>query len=493
MRALVVDDSKPSRSIVTRVLRDLRFECAEAANGAEALEALEALEAAARPDLVTINWHMPVMNGIELIKRLRASPMHRDLRLLMISTENDRGRIEEALAVGADDYVAKPFTPEALARKLVSLGICSATEAMLPSSRGPIRVLVVDDSSTIRSLLTTTLGADPDLRVVGTAVHGRMAVEMVAAAPPDIVLLDVEMPVLDGLAALREIRRIQPKLPVLMFSSLTERGAKATLDALLAGANDYASKPAGLDAGEVAARIRTEVITKIKALVPRGGNMREVSSAAGGVIAPPAARPRRTAAVRREAIRGVVIGVSTGGPNALVEVLSGFAADARVPVLIVQHMPASFIAQLAERLTKLCGVLVREAVDGRPLAPGDILLAPGGRHLAVAGDGAAARVRLTDDPHENSCRPAADVLFRTAAKMWGAGTLGVVLTGMGRDGLSGARAIVEAGGDVIAQDEFSSVVWGMPGEVVRAGLADAVLPLGQIGVDVALRLKRRGG
>lgn len=490
MRALVVDDSKPSRSIVTRVLRDLRFECAEVANG---VEAIEALAAGARPDLVTINWHMPVMDGIELVKRLRGSPVHRDLRLLMISTENDRGRIEEALAMGADDYLAKPFTPEALARKLVGLGICSATEAVLPSGRGPVRVLVVDDSATIRSLLTTTLGADPDLRVVGTAIHGRMAVEMVAASPPDIVLLDVEMPVLDGLGALREIRRLQPKLPVLMFSSLTERGAKATLDALLAGANDYAAKPAGLEAGEVTARIRTEVIAKIKALVPRGGGFHEESVAA--VAGSPAtAVPRRFAAPsRREPVQGVVIGVSTGGPTALAEVLPAFAAGARVPVLIVQHMPAFFTAQLAERLTKLSGATVREAQDGAPLRPGDILLAPGGRHLAVAGDGRAARVRLTDEAPENSCRPAADVLFRTAAKVWGAGTLGVVLTGMGRDGLAGSRAIVAAGGEVIAQDEFTSVVWGMPGEVVRAGLADAVLPLAQIGVDVALRLRRCGG
>jgi len=167
-------------------------------------------------------------------------------------------------------------------------------------------------------------------------------------------------------------------------------------------------------------------------------------------------------------------------------------ASAREPVLIVQHMPASFTAQLAERLTKICGLSVREASDGAALAPGDILLAPGGRHLAVAGSGDAPRVKLTDEPPENSCRPAADVLFRTAAQLWGAGTLGVVLTGMGRDGLAGSRAIVEAGGEVLAQDEFSSVVWGMPGEVVRAGLADAVLPLGQIGVEVALRLKRRG-
>jgi len=188
-----------------------------------------------------------------------------------------------------------------------------------------------------------------------------------------------------------------------------------------------------------------------------------------------------------------VIAVSTGGPTALAEVLPGFARDVRVPVLIVQHMPPFFTAQLAERLGKITGAAVREAEEGGPLRPGEILLAPGGRHLAVAGDANAPRVRLTDEPPENSCRPAADVLFRTAAKVWGAGTLGVVLTGMGRDGLVGSKAIVEVGGEVIAQDEFTSVVWGMPGEVVRAGLADAVLPLGQIGVDVAMRLKRRGG
>jgi two-component system chemotaxis response regulator CheB len=350
--------------------------------------------------------------------------------------------------------------------------------------RGPIRVLVVDDSATIRSVLSSTLAADPDLKVVGTAVNGQVALASIAAKPPDLVLLDVEMPVLDGISTLREIRRIHPKLPVLMFSSLTERGSRATLDALLAGANDYVAKPSGLDAAEVAARIRDEVITKIKALVPRGGsNTRS---------APPAvARP--TLVARREAVRAVVIAVSTGGPVALAEVLPGFVAKARVPVLIVQHMPAFFTAQLAERLSRTCGAAVREARTGEELRPGDILLAPGGRHLEVTGDATAARARLTDDPPENSCRPSADVLFRSAVRVWGAGTLGVVLTGMGRDGLQGSRAIVEAGGEVIAQDEFTSVVWGMPGEVVRAGLANAVLPLPQIGVEVALRLQRRGG
>lgn len=480
MRALVVDDSKPSRSIVARALRNLRFECLEAANGAEALQALAT---SPRPDIVTVNWHMPVMDGIELVKQLRQSPRHRDLRLLMISTESDRARIEEARAVGVDDYLTKPFAPDSLARALVGLGVCSAAEVAGPAARQAIRVLIVDDSATIRGLLSATLDADPDLKVVGAAVNGKMGVDMIATAAPDIVLLDVEMPVLDGIGALKEIRRIAPKLPVVMFSSLTERGAKTTLDALLAGANDYAAKPAGLTATDVAATIRDDVITKIKALVPRG-----MSLPRSATVPPP---PR--SAATREAVRGVVIAVSTGGPTALADVLPAFTRQCPVPVLIVQHMPAFFTAQLAERLTKITGTPVREAVDGMPLRAGDVILAPGGRHLSITATSSGVWARLTDDPPENSCRPAADVLFRSAAKVWGSGTLGIVLTGMGRDGLAGCRAIVEAGGGVLAQDEFSSVVWGMPGEVARAGLADAVLPLAHLGSEVALRLKRRGG
>lgn len=483
MRALIVDDSKPSRSILARSLSALKFECVEAANGAEALALLAA---SPMPDVVTLNWQMPVLDGIATLRRLRADRGLRGLKVLMVSTESDPGRIEEALAAGADDFLAKPFTPQALGRKLVALGVCTAAEATPAGGRDPVRVLIVDDSATVRSVLSATLGADPELKVVAAAASGQAALESIAAGPPDLVLLDVEMPGLDGIATLREIRRVHRSLPVLMFSSLTERGSKATLDALLAGANDYVAKPAVQSRDELEGRIRAEVIVKIKALSARGGGPQRTAASTPAVVRPavPAVRPT---------IRGVVVAVSTGGPTALAEILPAFARAAAVPVLIVQHMPAFFTAQLAERLTKLAGTAVREAVAGQPLKPGDVLLAPGGRHLEIGGDSDDLRVRLTDDPPEHSCRPAADVLFRSAAKAWGAGTLGIVLTGMGRDGLSGARAIVEAGGAVIAQDEFTSVVWGMPGEVVRAGLADAVLPLSQIGVEVSLRLRRRGG
>ncbi len=484
MRALVVDDSKPSRSIVARTLAELKFVCAEAGNGQEALATLAAT---GKPDLITVNWHMPVMDGIELVRRLRSEPAYRGLPILMISTEHEQERIALARQAGIDEYLGKPFTAAALARKLVDLGVVA--EPAAPPAREPIGVLLCDDSATIRGILAATLGADPELKIVGTAVNGEACLAAIPAARPDLVLLDVEMPVMDGITTLREIRRRFGKLPVMMFSSLTERGAKATVDALLAGANDYVAKPAGLDAREVADRIRTDVIGRIKSLVPRGaamGGSRGATRSSGAAAAAP--RP-----ARQERIQGVVIAVSTGGPTALAEVLPAFVLDARVPTLVVQHMPAFFTAHLAERLAKTSGLPVREAADGELARPGEVLLAPGGRHLELVSDAGQPRVRLTDDPPENSCRPAADVLFRSAVKVWGAGTLGVVLTGMGRDGLVGSKAIVAAGGSVIAQDEFSSVVWGMPGEVVRAGLADAVLPLSQVGVEVALRLKRRGG
>jgi two-component system chemotaxis response regulator CheB len=489
VRALVVDDSKPSRSIVARVLRDLAFDCAEASNGEEALRALAA---AGPPDLVTINWHMPVMDGIELIRRLRGDPATRKLPLVMISTEHDRGRIAEALAAGADDYLAKPFTPEALARKLVALGVCR--EPATAAGSRPLRVLICDDSATIRHILSTTLASDPGVRIAGAAVNGQACLEMLAAGDlPDVVLLDVEMPVMDGLTALREIRRLHPRLPVVMFSSLTERGAKATVDALVAGANDYVAKPVGLNPEEVASRIRGEVLTRIKQVVARGRSLPPPSPSAGLLLKGSAMPLRPKRAGSQPAVTGVVIAVSTGGPAALAEVLPACVPAARVPILIVQHMPATFTGRLAERLGAACGRPVREGTDGMPVATDAIILAPGGRHMELAGTAAAPRIRLTDAAAENSCRPSADVLFRTAVRLWGGGTLGVVLTGMGRDGLAGSRAIVEAGGAVIAQDEFTSVVWGMPGEVVRAGLADVVLPLGQVGPEIALRLGRRPG
>jgi len=486
MHAIVVDESRAGRAIVARSLQGQGFDCLECGTSAEALEAAgrEPL-----PALVTLTRQLVGGDGLELARQLRRDGRHRDLKIVLFSSDPDPARRAEARSAGVDEIVLKPFTGESLGRALAGLGFKPARpvagagagdRAGPEAAGGPIRVLIVDDSATIRSIIAATLGEDPTLKVVGAAVDGRKAVEMVAASPPDIVLLDVEMPVLDGVAALREIRRVHPRLPVIMFSSLTERGAAVTLDALLAGANDYAAKPAGLQAEDLTRRIRDELVTKIKALVPRTAPR------------PVPVTPRAAAAgpsARIGTIRGVVIAVSTGGPAALAEILPHFAAQAPVPVLIVQHMPAFFMPHLAARLARIAGTEVREAVEGSALKAGDVLLAPGGRHLTVRSEMDRARVRLTEDPPEHACRPAADVLFRAAAGLWGAGTLGVVLTGMGRDGLAGSRAIVEAGGEVLAQDAASSVVWGMPGEVAKAGLARMILPLNRIGPEIAARLR----
>ena len=490
MNALIVDDSKPVRSILARMLKALRFDCHEAANGEEALALLTQIS---RPDIVTVNWHMPVMDGIELIKRLRADPSSQGLRLLMVSTEQDQDRIAMALDAGADDFVVKPFTEAAIGQKLIDLGICSVSHVAtsVVASRTPIRVLIVDDSLTIRSVLATTLADDPELQVVGTAADGQLGLVRIRESIPDIVLLDVEMPVMDGITMLRELRRIQPRLPVLMFSSLTERGAKAAIEALVAGADDYVAKPQGSNLADVATRIRAEIIPRIKQLVPRRQEAVDVSGGRVATVQAPAHSPRVPRRVRSEKIAAVVVAVSTGGPSALADFLPAFVSRSSVPVLIVQHMPPVFTSHLAQRLTHICNLPVREAQSGHVLAAGDSLLAPGGLHMEVVKTGSAVSVGLTTAAPENSCRPSADVLFRSAAKIWGAGTLAVVLTGMGRDGFQGCEAIVAAGGDVLAQDESTSVVWGMPGHVARAGLADAILPLSQLGVEVSLRLKRR--
>ncbi len=344
-----------------------------------------------------------------------------------------------------------------------------------------IRVLVVDDSSLIRKVVSEELAADPQIEIAATAANGRIALARMTQVNPDLVILDVEMPEMDGLAALAELRKTHPRVPVIMFSALTERGAAATLDALALGASDYFTKPSGpggLDSSRQV--IRDELIPAIKALC-RDRVAVSLPASAPPLVTSPTQGPHARVDV-------VAIGVSTGGPNALAEIFRGLPADLSVPILIVQHMPPLFTKLLAERLSAIGSIPVEEATSGVELRPGRAWIAPGDFHMTVARSASSVRVRLNQDQPENSCRPAVDPLFRSIANSFGANCLAVILTGMGQDGLRGSEAIRSAGGQVIAQDEASSVVWGMPGFVVRAGLADKVLPLAQVGGEIVRRV-----
>ena len=380
---------------------------------------------------------------------------------------------------------------------------------------GPIRVLVVDDSAVIRKLVTEALQADEMIEVVGAARNGAVAVEKVAELAPDAVTMDVEMPVMNGIEAVKVIRRAHRRLPIIMFSTLTERGASATMDALYAGASDYVTKPSNVTGFQQALdNIREELVPKLKALTGRTGPPTPPAPPSGaphgrGPHAPagapgPAVLPRQeagrapaapVAAVRPPgprptAFRALLIGSSTGGPDALAKVLSALPAMLPVPILAVQHMPPLFTRLLAERLNAVCAFPVHEAEDGMEVVAGQMYLAAGGKHMEVLSRGGRVSLSLTEAPPENFCRPAVDVTFRTALAAYGNALLSVVLTGMGRDGEQGCRQIHAAGGTVFAQDEATSVVWGMPGAVTNAGVADKVLPLESVAGEISAALSR---
>lgn len=332
---------------------------------------------------------------------------------------------------------------------------------------------MVDDSAVLRRLISSVLSADPEIEVIGTAYDGLDAIEQVDRLAPDAVTLDVEMPRLDGLGAVAVIHERHPRLPVVMFSTLTERGAASTLEALSNGASDYVTKPSGSTSfAESQASVRDQLVPRLKALV----------AARRMVAARPVVRRAATASARVEM---VVVACSTGGPDALSRVLTELPATFPVPILVTQHMPPVFTAMFAARLDRVSPLSVREAVDGDVPRPGQVLVAPGDHHLRVHRTAAGVRVSLDQGPRENFCRPAADPLFRSAAEVYGAGVAGLVLTGMGQDGLEGCRALAEKHARIIVQDAATSVVWGMPGAVASAGLANEVVAL----EDVATRLR----
>lgn len=356
-----------------------------------------------------------------------------------------------------------------------------------------IRVLVVDDSASIRRLLADAIAASPDLELCGSAHNGQVALERLAQTEPHVVTLDLEMPVMDGLSALRELRVKYPRLPVVMFSSHTERGALATLDALAAGASDFVAKPKVGGPGQAFAFVEREVLPRIRALGGRGPEEQAAAAARPTPVPAPAPWTRAAPRALPAAADAVVLAVSTGGPQALASLLPALPPRIPAPVLVVQHMPPLFTRILAERLASLGPNPVVEAAEGMPVEPGRVYLAPGGHHHMTVTPGTPPRIHLDDGPPENSCRPAADPLFRSAAEVWGRGLLAVVLTGMGRDGCAGAARVRERGGAVVVQDRSTSVVWGMPGAVVEAGLAELELPLEGLAGEIGRRAAARSG
>jgi len=351
----------------------------------------------------------------------------------------------------------------------------------------PLRVMVVDDSAVIRGLIIRALETDPEIKVVASVGDGQMALNAVQRQPIDVIVLDIEMPVMDGISALPKLIEASPGTKVIMASTLTVRNAEISLKAMAAGAADYVPKPSTREI-HGAETFKRELIGKVKAW---GAVARKTTRQRPRPVVTTPARPApkaTPATIRTREMPAqfrpevIAIGSSTGGPQALFEVLSHLGrGQVGQPILITQHMPATFTTILADHISRQCGLSAREAVDAEPLVGGRCYIAPGDYHMTVETRPGGPVLRLNQEPPENFCRPAVDPMLRSLAAGFAGRVLTVILTGMGQDGLKGCRVIAEAGGVVIAQDEGTSVVWGMPGAVSHAGLANAVLPLKEIG------------
>jgi two-component system chemotaxis response regulator CheB len=368
-------------------------------------------------------------------------------------------------------------------------------------AKGDIRVMVVDDAIVVRTLMSRWIGEQPGLALVAALRSGREAVDQFEQHDPDVVVLDVDMPHLDGISTLPLLLEKKRDLVVIMASALTRDNAEVTIKALSLGAADYIPKPEAEGGVMTSAAFQSDLIQKIRALGGRGRQPVRPPAYARRIAAP--ATRKLAGAIQRVgkwrvpsgadqstfelrpfsfvAPRVLLIGASTGGPQALTKLVAQFdAITESAPVLITQHMPPTFTTILAEHLSRASAKTVREAVEGEPVLAGTIYLAPGGKHMRVMRRDGTAVIVLDDGPPVHFCKPAVDPLFSSAAEVWGAWNLALILTGMGTDGTTGAADIVAGGGSVIAQDEASSVIWGMPGSAVEAGVCSAVLPLEQI-------------
>jgi len=353
-----------------------------------------------------------------------------------------------------------------------------------------IRVMVVDDSVVIRRLVTQALEQDPMIEVVGSASNGAIGLRRIPEYQPDVITLDIEMPDMNGIEMLRRIRKDAPHLRVIMFSTLTERGGAVTLEALALGADDYVTKVSNEGSLDRSlSRLKEEMIPRIKQFfnLPVTAPRPETTPVR---VRMPSGRAMAATTIRQRP-KVLVIGVSTGGPAALGAILPSMPKDFPLPILVVQHMPPLFTRLLAERLDATCKLKVKEAAEGEAVEAGTILIAPGDYHMKVASTGNGMKICLDQSPRQNSCRPAVDALFASAAEIYGGAVVAVILTGMGQDGLLGVEALRTKGASILAQDEASSVVWGMPGAVVNAGLADRVLSLHAIVPEILSIAGRR--
>jgi two-component system chemotaxis response regulator CheB len=374
-----------------------------------------------------------------------------------------------------------------------------------------LRVLVVDDTVTYRSIVSNALADTPGVEVVGVAANGRIALQKIEQLHPDLLTLDLEMPEMGGLELLRRLQSDGTDVGVIMLSAFTSEGAHSTVEALDLGAFDFVVKPNGGTTQTNAERLQRELRLKIDAFVRKrqirtilrssgvyhvGGNSpaaRDGQRSPSGEFLPPgrlaASSSMSPCSASPGSVEIIVLGISTGGPQALTRMLPQLPGDLPAPVLIVQHMPPMFTRSLAEDLDRRCKLHVEEASDGQSVLPGTILIAPGGRHMRVEKTGETPLIRITDDPPENSCRPSVDHLFRSAAIAYGGCVLGVIMTGMGNDGTAGSKLLHTLGATILAQDEASCVVFGMPRDLVREGIARAV-PLDEMAFEIVRHVGR---
>jgi two-component system chemotaxis response regulator CheB len=374
--------------------------------------------------------------------------------------------------------------------------IAEATARGEPGGRPPedsIRVMVVDDSAVIRGLTSKILASDPNISVVASVGNGQMAIDSLARNDIDVIVMDIEMPVMDGLTALPKLLKVKPDVRIIMSSTLTVRNAETSMRALELGASDYIPKPTAtrdISGGEEFRRDLLEKVRTLGASRPKRGARAPSPAAASPAAAPRTSVPihppgpiklRAPGLLRPTAL---AIGSSTGGPPALFAVLKEIHPSIDMPVLITQHMPPTFTTILAQHIERNCNWPCREGQDGEPVVSGRIFLAPGGYHMLIESKDGKPTIRLTQDPPENFCRPAVDPMLRSMVKFYNGRVLTVILTGMGADGLKGCREVVQAGGTVFAQDEATSTVWGMPGAVATDGICSAVIPLKEIGPRV---------